>query len=45
MKRADTAFVCVPVPYYRVTYMPWIFLSFRDVALLMTLAARWREDP
>jgi hypothetical protein len=45
VKLAYTAFVCVLVPYYWVTYTPWNFLYFCDVALLMTVAALWREDP
>jgi hypothetical protein len=44
VKLLYTAFVCVLVPYYWVTYTPWNFLYFCDVALLMTLAALWRED-
>src|SRR5436189_5590297 len=44
-KLAYTAFVAVLVPYYWVTYTPWNFLYFCDVALLMTLVALWREDP
>src|SRR6266576_2627730 len=42
---AATAFVCVLVPYYWMTYTPWNFLFFCDVALLMTLAALWLESP
>jgi hypothetical protein len=45
VKLVYTAFVCVLVPYYWATYTPWNFLYFCDVALLMTLAALWREDP
>ncbi|MGE3820727.1 MAG: hypothetical protein AB7I30_15045 [Isosphaeraceae bacterium] len=44
LKLAYTAFVAVLVPYYWVTYSPWNFLFFCDVALLMTLVAIWRED-
>ena len=40
-----TAFVAVVIPYYWVTYTPWNFLYFCDVALLMVLVALWREDP
>lgn len=40
-----TAFVAVLVPYYWVTYTPWNFLFFCDLALLMTLAAVWLESP
>jgi len=39
-----TAFVAVLVPYYWLTYGPTNFLYFCDVALLMTVAAMWRED-
>jgi hypothetical protein len=40
-----TGFVAVLVPYYWVTYTPWNFLYFCDVALLMTLAGVWTERP
>lgn len=40
-----SAFVAVVVPYYWVTYTPWNFLYFCDVALLMTLAGIWTENP
>ncbi len=39
LKLAYTAFVAVLVPYYWVTYSPWNFLFFCDVALLIALAA------
>jgi hypothetical protein len=45
VKLACTAFMGVLVPYYWVTYTPWNFLFFCDVALLMTLAALWLESP
>jgi hypothetical protein len=45
LKLVYTAFVCVLVPYYWRTYTPWNFLFFCDVALLMTLAAVWLENP
>lgn len=45
LKLAYTAFVAVLVPYYWVTYTPWNFLFFCDVALLVTLAALWLESP
>jgi len=45
LKLAFTAFVAVLVPYYWVTYSPWNFLFFCDVALLITLAALWTENP
>jgi hypothetical protein len=44
VKIGYTAFVAVLVPYYWVTYTPWNFLYFCDVALLMTLAAMWTES-
>src|SRR4051794_10287235 len=44
VKLVYTAFVAVLVPYYWVTYTPWNFLFFCDVALLMALVALWRED-
>ncbi|MGP0063809.1 MAG: hypothetical protein ACLQGP_09450 [Isosphaeraceae bacterium] len=45
LKIAYTAFVAVLVPYYWVTYSPWNFLFFCDVALLITLVALWTENP
>ena len=45
LKLAYTAFVAVLVPYYWVTYTPWNFLFFCDVALLLTLVALWRRSP
>ena len=45
LKLAYTAFVAVLVPYYWVTYSPWNFLFFCDVALLIALAALWSENP
>jgi hypothetical protein len=45
VKLAFTAFVAVLVPYYWVTYSPWNFLFFCDVALLLTLPALWLESP
>jgi hypothetical protein len=45
VKLAYTAFVGVLVPYYWVTYTPWNFLFFCDVALLITVVALWWEDP
>lgn len=44
VKVVYTAFVAVLVPYYWVTYTPWNFLYFCDVALLLTLVAIWREN-
>jgi len=45
LKLAYTAFVAVLVPYYWITYSPWNFLFFCDVALLIALAALWSENP
>jgi hypothetical protein len=45
LKLAFTMFVAVLVPYYWVTYSPWNFLFFCDVALLLTLPALWWESP
>lgn len=45
LKVIYTAFVCILVPYYWVTYTPWNFLYFCDIALLVTLAALWLESP
>lgn len=44
-KVAYSAFVAVLVPYYWVTYSPWNFLYFCDVALLVTGVAIWIESP
>jgi hypothetical protein len=44
VKIAYTVFVAVLVPYYWVTYSPWNFLYFCDVALLLTLVAIWTEN-
>jgi hypothetical protein len=44
VKLAYTLFVAVLVPYYWVTYSPWNFLFFCDVALLVGLVALWRES-
>jgi hypothetical protein len=45
LKIVYTAFVAVLVPYYWVTYTPWNFLYFCDIALLVALAALWLESP
>ena len=45
VKVAFSLFVGMVVPYYWVTYTPWNFLYFCDVALLMTVAGLWTEDP
>jgi hypothetical protein len=44
VKIGYTAFVAVLVFYYWVTYTPWNFLYFCDVALLLTLVAIWTEN-
>ncbi|HEX7780325.1 MAG TPA: hypothetical protein VF424_13855, partial [Vicinamibacterales bacterium] len=44
VKIVYTAFVALLVPYYWVTYTPWNFLYFCDVALLLTLVAVWTEN-
>ena len=45
IKLLYSAFVAVVVPYYWVTYTPWNFLYFCDIALLVTLAGMWLENP
>src|SRR5712692_10875268 len=45
VKLAYTAFVAVVVPSYWVTYTPWNFLYFCDIALLVTGVAIWIESP
>jgi hypothetical protein len=44
VKIVFTAFAAVLVPYYWVTYTPWNFLYFCDVALLLTVVAIWTEN-
>jgi hypothetical protein len=44
-KVAYTAFVAVLGPCYWVTYTPWNFLYFCDIALLVTGVAIWIESP
>lgn len=44
VKIAYTAFLCVLVPYYWITYTPWNFLYFCDIALLVALVALWLEN-
>ena len=44
-KVSYTAFVAVLVPCYWVTYTPWNFLYFCDIALLVTGVAIWIESP
>jgi hypothetical protein len=45
VKVVYSAFVAVLVPSYWVTYSPWNFLYFCDVALLVTAVAIWIESP
>jgi hypothetical protein len=45
VKLAYSAFVVVLVPSYWVTYSPWNFLYFCDLALLITAVALWIESP
>lgn len=45
VKLAYSAFVVVLVPFYWVTYSPWNFLYFCDLALLITTVALWIESP
>lgn len=45
VKVAYSAFVAVVVPCYWVTYSPWNFLYFCDIALLVTGVAIWIESP
>jgi hypothetical protein len=42
---AYSAFVAVVVPCYWVTYSPWNFLYFCDIALLVTCVEMWIESP
>jgi hypothetical protein len=45
VKLAYSAFVAILVPCYWVTYSPWNFLYFCDIALLVTGVAIWIESP
>src|SRR5207302_412650 len=45
VKVAFTLFCCILVPYNWLTYGPTNFLYFCDVALFLTLAALWFENP
>src|SRR2546422_9532447 len=45
VKVASSVFVAVLVPCYWVTYSPWNFLYFCDIALLVTGVAIWIESP
>ena len=44
VKLAYSAFVVLLVPFYWVTYSPWNFLYFCDLALLITGVAIWIES-
>jgi hypothetical protein len=45
VKVVYSVFVAVLVPCYWVTYSPWNFLYFCDIALLVTAVAIWIESP
>jgi hypothetical protein len=45
VKLVYTGFVSVVAPYYWVTYTPWNFLYFCDIALLTTCVGMWLESP
>jgi hypothetical protein len=45
VKLAYSAFFVLLVPFYWVTYSPWNFLYFCDIALLITGLAVWIESP
>lgn len=45
VKLLYSVFVAIVVPLYWVTYSPWNFLYFCDVALLVTAVAIWLESP
>jgi hypothetical protein len=45
VKVAYSIFVAVLVPCYWMTYSPWNFLYFCDIALLVTAVAIWVESP
>src|SRR2546422_2183507 len=45
VKVASSVFVAILVPWYWVTYTPWNFLYFCDIALLVTSVAIWIESP
>jgi hypothetical protein len=44
VKLAYSAFIVLLVPFYWVTYSPWNFLYFCDLALLITGVAVWIES-
>ena len=45
VKVVYSGFVAILVPFYWVTYSPWNFLYFCDIALLVTAVAIWIESP
>lgn len=45
VKVGYSSFVAVLVPCYWVTYTPWNFLYFCDIALFVTAVAIWIESP
>jgi hypothetical protein len=45
VKVAYSVFVGIVVPCYWITYTPWNFLYFCDIALLVTAVAIWIESP
>jgi hypothetical protein len=45
VKVTYSSFVAILVPCYWVTYSPWNFLYFCDIALLVTGVAIWIESP
>lgn len=45
LKIAYLAYVAILVPCYWVTYTPWNFLYFCDIAMLTTAVALWWESP
>src|SRR4026208_186440 len=45
IKLLYSAFVAIVVPLYWMTYSPWNFLYFCDIALLVTAVAIWIESP
>jgi hypothetical protein len=45
VKLVYSGYVALVVPTYWITYTPWNFLYFCDVALLVTAVALWIESP
>ncbi len=45
MAEGRVLYVAIVVPCYWVTYTPWNFLYFCDIALLATAVALWLESP